>query len=54
MTLLAVAVVFHFGIYRRLLASRRPSEPGSAAAGALAIVLWVGVAAAGAAFILLE
>ncbi len=54
MALLAGAVAFHFGLYRRLLASRRPNEPGSAAAGALAIVLWVGVAAAGAAYILLE
>jgi len=54
MALLAAALAFHFGIHRRLLASSRHREPGSWAAGALAIVLWVGVAAAGAAYILLE
>ena len=54
MALLAAAVGYHFAIHRRLLASSLPSEPGSRAAGALAIVLWMGVAAAGAAYILLE
>jgi hypothetical protein len=54
MALLAVAIAFYFGIHRRLLRSTRPAEPGSRASGALAIVLWVGVAAAGGAFILLE
>ena len=54
MALLATAIGYHFAVHRRLLASTRPNEPGSRAAGALAIVLWVGVAAAGAAYILLE
>jgi hypothetical protein len=54
MALLAGALLFHFGLYRRLLRSNRVAEPGSRPAGALAVVLWFGVAVAGGAFILLE
>ena len=54
MVLLAGAVLFHVGLYRKMLSSHADPGAGSRAAGLLAIVLWVGVAGAGAAFILLE
>lgn len=54
MALLAAAVAFHVGVYRRLLTAPGAAGLGSRAGGALAIALWFGVAAAGGAYILLE
>jgi hypothetical protein len=54
MAILALAILFHFGLYRRMLAAPGGPGPGGAAAAVLSIVLWLGVAGAGAAYILLE
>ena len=54
MLLLASAAAFHFFVHRAVV--RRPLTPRIAlrAIGAAGLVLWTGVAAAGAAYILLE
>ena len=57
MALLAAGVVFHFGWYRRGRARRAPGVAAglpAGAVGAIGLVLWVGVLAAGVGFILLE
>jgi hypothetical protein len=50
MLLLCAAVAFYFAVYR--VASRRAGD--ARLAGGVGLILWVGVAAAGCAFILLE
>lgn len=54
MLLLAAAAVFHFTVYRRIV--RRVDAPNSLlrTVGAAGLVLWLGVAVAGCAYILLE
>ena len=54
MLLLFAAAMFHFAVYRGV--SRRPDTKPSVArfTGGLGLALWVGVAVAGCAFILLE
>ena len=53
MFLLAAAVGFHLVVYRRALAGDPVAVPPRVAA-ATGLVLWIGVVAAGSAFILLE
>ena len=57
MTLLAAAVIFHFGWYRPAARGNRSTFlPGlpAGAVGAIGLALWLGVLAAGVGFILLE
>jgi hypothetical protein len=54
MTLLALGVVFHVGWYRRAASGTAPRWLPAGAVGAIGLVLWVGVLAAGVGFILLE
>jgi hypothetical protein len=57
MALLVAGVVFHFGWYRPAARGTRPTWlPGlpAGAVGAIGLVLWAGVLAAGVGFILLE
>jgi hypothetical protein len=54
MLLLVTAAAFHFVFYRRLARRAGQSRGLLRVAGALAVLLWFGVAAAGCAFILLE
>jgi hypothetical protein len=54
MLLLATAVLFHFGWYRPASRGSRPPLLPAGAVGAIGLMLWLGVLAAGAGFILLE
>jgi hypothetical protein len=54
MLLLVTAAAFHFAVYRRLTSRRAGSRASLALAGALSVALWLGVAIAGCAYILLE
>lgn len=54
MLLLAAAAVFHFTIVRRLAASTAAGGKSALAAGAIGLALWLGLALAACAFILLE
>jgi hypothetical protein len=54
MALLAAAVIFYVGWYRRAARGERSSSLPAGAVGAIGLVLWLGVLAAGAGFILLE
>jgi hypothetical protein len=54
MALLATAVIFHLGWYRKAARGERPAFLPPGIVGAIGLVLWVGVLAAGVGFILLE
>ena len=54
MLLLAVAILFHVTHYRRLTKSNETDSFSIRLSGATALVLWIGVALAGSAYILLE
>jgi hypothetical protein len=54
MVLLAAAVIFHVGWYRPATRGDRSSALSAGAVGAIGLVLWLGVLAAGAGFILLD
>lgn len=54
MTLLVAAVLLHFAVQRRLARAAGPETGVLRATGALGLVLWLGLALAGCAFILLE
>lgn len=54
MTLLVVAVLLHFAVQRRLARAAGPETGVVRATGALGLGLWLGLALAGCAFILLE
>lgn len=54
MLLLVAAATFHFAIYRRSAAGDPNSTFPPRLAGALGLLLWLGVAVAGCAFILFE
>lgn len=54
MALLVMAAAFHFAYYRRVAEGRLGSVWGQRLSGGLALVLWLGVAVAGSAYILLE
>lgn len=56
MVLLCAALAFHFAFYRRAAARRDPETTPTVRrlAGAAGMLLWLGVALAGCAFILLE
>jgi hypothetical protein len=54
MALLAAAVIFHLGWYRRAARGERATFLPAGIVGAVGLVLWVGVMTAGVGFILLE
>jgi hypothetical protein len=54
MALLAAAALFHFGVTRRAVRTGDDARISLKLVGALELLLWLGVALAGAAFILLE
>jgi hypothetical protein len=54
MALLFSAIVFHIGVYRRLLSTAALPTPRTRAGGAVALALWFGVVGAACAYILLE
>ena len=54
MSLLAAAVLLHFAVQRRIAANSRPEGAAVRASGALGLTVWMGLALAGCAFILLE
>jgi hypothetical protein len=54
MSLLAAAALFQFTVHRSVTGRPAPSQAALRATGALGLLLWVGVALAGCAYILLE
>lgn len=54
LTLLVLAVLVHFGVQARMARRADTARGAARAVGALGIVLWVGVALAGCAFVLIE
>ena len=54
MSLLVAAVVLHFGVQRRFARAAGPETGVVRATGMLGLVVWLGLALAGCAFILLE
>jgi hypothetical protein len=54
MTLLVAAVIFYAGWYRRAARGERLSLLPAGAVGAIGLILWLGVLAAGVGFILLD
>ncbi|HEY7447408.1 MAG TPA: DUF6644 family protein [Vicinamibacterales bacterium] len=54
MASLVAAVVFHLGVYRRVLRGRELTRSRQRVTGAIGFGLWFAVAVAGCAFILLE
>lgn len=54
MALLAAAIAFHVGWYRRVLSASGPVTARSRVSGAISLALWMGVVCAACAYILLE